>query len=167
MKKINLTAAIDAYRAERAAEENEGWAAKFADRWPDDHAAACERLKAARAALAEVCAPIDAEIAAGQKSARTRTITAETVIRFLTDYTDRLNIQKSKMKGITLTADPNAQHFPNAYKYEPESTHFTAEHNGKTWFLTSVYRDTCRATVGTAHLPEDAKSAIIANAEKL
>lgn len=56
----------------------------------------------------------------------------------------RLSIPKKSMNGIYIHYD-HRQHFPNAYKYRPESTHFDLINKGGKWYidLDSVQRATC------------------------
>jgi len=72
------------------------------------------------------------------------------------------------MKGITVTVCDGAQSFPNAYYKAgaPMATYFTAEHNGKEWVITDIYRTYCRGTVAQIALTDDAKAAIIASKER-
>ena len=45
------------------------------------------------------------------------------------------------MRGVRAKLDINAQDFPNAYKYIPESTIAFLEHTGRAWALMDVRRD--------------------------
>ena len=93
--------------------------------------------------------------------ATARKIKAEDIQYILHDIED--GIAKKKLHG-TKVHYTGAEHFPNAYKYRPESTHWKAENiNGK-WYVTSIYRDTCpnRKTYDTEiEFSEEAKAAII------
>ena len=75
-------------------------------------------------------------------------------------------IAKKKMSG-TRVHYTGAEHFPNAYKYRPESTHWIAENiNGK-WYVVDIYRDTCpnRSSWNTeVNYSEAAKQAILEKA---
>lgn len=74
-------------------------------------------------------------------------------------------IPKAKLSGTIVRYD-GAEHFPNAYKYRPESTHWVAENiNGK-WYVTSIFRGTCpnRNNNTTVEFSETAKAAIIEKA---
>lgn len=115
----------------------------------------------------EMSKPLTEAIKQAQGRAQTRTITAGDIYDELMSYELRLHIPKKYMAGIRVTIDHNAQKFPNAYKYTPESTYFTAEHNGKEWIVTDIGRGVCKATKGSAFLPDEAKKAIIESMAKI
>ena len=71
-----------------------------------------------------------------------RTLTCSDIERILEQATEKLNISKANMKGTRLEYT-GAEQFPRAYKYRPESTHFTAEHNGRHWVIIYLDRYTC------------------------
>ena len=91
-----------------------------------------------------------------------RTITASEVEDILDYATSKLGISKKAMTGTKLVYT-GAEHFPNAYKYRPESTHFTAEHNGRFWVITEIARATCPNRADNTHLnlSESAKAALL------
>ena len=97
-----------------------------------------------------------------QSKARARTITTSTIINTLAKIQKQLDIPKKSMKGIKISVDYYAQKFPSAYKGIPESTHFSAEHDGRHWRITNVYRAKCRYSgeVIINHT-EESKKAII------
>lgn len=76
--------------------------------------------------------------------------------------TKELNIPKKEMEGVKIVYT-GAEKFPNAYKYTPESTHFTATYHGGFWRLERVYRDKCpnRNSNICIVMTENAKEAII------
>lgn len=123
-----------------------------------------EKAGAACRAAAE---PILTAIAAAEGRASVRQITPRDIVECVQEIEERLHISKRAMAGTSATVDYHAQKFPSAYRYVPESTHFTVEFNGRAWYLTSVSRDTCRTTQYHVTLSEEAKAAIIANAETL
>lgn len=83
------------------------------------------------------------------------------VLQSLCDVEDVLGITHKALKGVKVKIDPNAQTFPSAYKYTPESTQFNAEFDGKEWKITRIYRDTCgRHKVRVEHT-EASKAAIV------
>ena len=94
--------------------------------------------------------------------ATVRTITVHDIKHTL----DKIPVPKSKLSGTKVHYD-GAEHFPNAYKYKPESTHWYAENiNGK-WYVTNICRNTCpnRTTWRTSiQYSEDAKKWLIENA---
>lgn len=109
---------------------------------------------------------IDAAIKTAEGRASARTITADCILRSVQKITSRLSIPKKAMVGITATIDINAQDFPNAYKYTPESTIITVEYTRSGWTLTDIYRDRTRraSRAVVMFLPEQAKEAILASA---
>ena len=76
---------------------------------------------------------------------------------------ESLGIPKKHMIGIVADIDVNAQDFPRAYKYTPESTHFRVIRKQSGWDLERVYRDRTRRYNHEFHvtLTEQAKEAII------
>lgn len=107
---------------------------------------------------------LTAAIKEAEGRATVRTITAKDIQYVLHEIED--GIAKKKMSG-TKVHYTGAQHFPNAYKYRPESTHWVAENvNGK-WYVTDIYRDTCpnRSSWNTEiEYSDTAKQAILENA---
>jgi hypothetical protein len=118
---------------------------------------------------AENLEELTAELEKVQHRARVRTITAAEVVKACEKYEKRLGITKKAMQGIKITVDINAEDFPNAYKYAPESTVFTAEYARDGWRLVSVQRDYCHrwSNAINANLTEAAKAAIISKFETL
>ena len=87
-------------------------------------------------------------IEAAEGRATARTITPEDIAEALEQITERILLLSTRKDatGTTVEADPNAQQFPNAYKYIPESTHFTAELKTAGWKVTKVFRSRCWST---------------------
>ena len=79
-----------------------------------------------------------------QKKCSARTISAHEICEELLFIDSKLNLPKKYMEGIEIYVDLNAQNFPNAYKYRPESTVFTAIYKRGEWQLTGIYRATTR-----------------------
>lgn len=92
--------------------------------------------------ISEKLTPVIAE-AEGRSSART--LDPKIIFPLLSAVEKKLGITKKAMEGIRIWSDPFAQRFPNAYKYIPESTHFTAEYKRGAWWLTDVVRGTCKS----------------------
>lgn len=88
---------------------------------------------------------LNAAISAAEGRATARTISASDVLDTVEEIEKTLDVPKKALIGVSFDADLNAQHFPSAYKYTPESTHFTAMRFPSGWFLTSVERWICRA----------------------
>lgn len=95
-----------------------------------------------------------------------RKIDVKDIIDDLIAINDYLGITKKAMKGTTVRVDHNAQYFPHAYKYVPESTIFRAEFTSA-WFVTDISRDTCTRRKYSLKLSETAKEAYLLNAESL
>lgn len=103
-----------------------------------------------------------------QSRCKTRTISAADVAYILSEVENSLGISKKAMKGVTVLYS-GAEKFPNAYKYFPESTHFTAEYSGTAWKIVSINRTTCpnRTKNTEVVLTDEAKNAIIDAHSKL
>lgn len=91
-----------------------------------------------------------------------RTLTADRIEDILNSAASKLGISKKAMAGTKLVFT-GAKQFPNAYKGIPESTHFTAEHNGRFWVITDITRSTCPDRAADTHLTlsESAKAALL------
>lgn len=93
--------------------------------------------------------------------ATARTVTVDRIKRVLDEV--GAGIAKAKLNGTKVTYN-GAEHFPSAYKYRPESTHWTAENVRGKWYVTYIWRDTCpnRSTWNTEIIySKEAKEAII------
>jgi len=101
--------------------------------------------------------------------ASVRCITADRVIKAVDRITKHLDIPKKRMIGITAVVDVNAQDFPSAYRYMPESTQFTAEYTKSGWVMTSVCRDRTHSERHAVSLilTEEAKVAVLENASRM
>ena len=75
--------------------------------------------------------------------------------------------RRLKATGGEIHCDPNAQSFPHAYGYRPDSTHFSVVRRPAGWYLVRVIRDTCGTSRGQLVLTDGAKADIIAAAETL
>lgn len=89
-------------------------------------------------------ARISAAIEAAEGKATARTIDYDDIVSELSWLESFWGIPKKAMTGIKVSVNANAQTFPSAYKYTPESTWFDAEKTSSGWKLTDVYRDVCR-----------------------
>lgn len=101
-----------------------------------------------------------------QRRCTARLLTVEKIESILDDADAHLNIPKNKMRGIVLEYT-GAEHFPRCYKYPPESTWFTAEHNGRYWVIKHIARHACpnRLDNVSITLTEAAREAIISHAQ--
>lgn len=85
---------------------------------------------------------LEAALKEAQGRATARAIDVDRILGVLKYVEERLGIAKTALKG-TKVHFTGAEKFAKAYQYVPESTHFEAVHNGKTWFVTLITRDTC------------------------
>ena len=90
---------------------------------------------------AENAEKIQKVIDEAEGKSRERKVTAEKLIACAEKMDKKLGIAPAHLKGVTARVDINAQDFPNAYKYIPESTVATFEHTGRAWALIDVKRD--------------------------
>lgn len=90
---------------------------------------------------AENAEKIQKAINEAEGKARERKVTAKQLIACAEKLDKKLGIAPAHLKGVTARVDINAQDFPNAYKYIPESTVATLEHTGRAWALIDVKRD--------------------------
>lgn len=103
-----------------------------------------------------------AAVDAAQSKAKMRTVTAADIVRTL----GNIRIPKSRLSGTKVYWD-GGEHFPNAYKWTPESTHWTAENVNGTWYVTDISRGRCpnRNSKGRIEFSEAAKEWIISAKE--
>ena len=108
------------------------------------------------------------ELKAAEGRATARTIYAWDIVSEASHILSTINIPRKHMEGCKAIVDINAQGFPKAYKYTPESTIFCLEF-GKAGavYVTDIRRDTCTSRMYRITYTEDAKKAIIDSAEKL
>ena len=109
---------------------------------------------------------IDAVLNDIQRRCKVRIITSEDIIKQLIKYETSINISKKALNGTKVTMDINAQSFPSAYKFIPESTKFSAEYINGSWRITDIYRGVCTKTKILATLSDSAKIAVINNYER-
>lgn len=143
MKRINLTDMIKAADALDEARRDLKWSqtSSFAhDRlaFNEKHTRECETAYAeSQTVLAEAI-----RVAEGRASARC--VTAEDVVDAVRRLDEKICIAKTKLDGVTADIDINAQNFPNAYRYTPESTHVTVENRRGHWYVTDIRRAPCK-----------------------
>lgn len=76
--------------------------------------------------------------------ATARTITAKEMLEHLQQVEKHIGICKKDMIDVMVDIDINAQNFPKAYKYTPESTQFIAIYKKNGWHLLEVGRKRTR-----------------------
>lgn len=111
---------------------------------------------------------IDAYIRDCEGRATARCISYTGLVDCIKQYDRDLGIPKKHMVGIELDLDINAQTFPSAYKYTPESTHAIVMRRSTGWALADVWRTTCRgptSEVVVKKMPADAVRAILVRAQ--
>lgn len=81
-----------------------------------------------------------------QSKVKVRTINGVAVIDTIDEIEKRLSsiLHKKDWDGLSFTVDENAQSFPAAYKYMPESTIYKIERRKSGWFLVWVMRSHSR-----------------------
>lgn len=108
---------------------------------------------------------ITAALEAVQGKCKARTIDAEGIKNAIAQMEKFFGIPKCKLDGLRVDCDINAQNFPNAYRFVPESTIFSAENRKGKWYIVSIRRAPTYAparAVQVCHMPEAMEEAIIA-----
>ena len=130
-----------------------------------DEAAQQAVVQAAKEAFTAATAKIDEAIRKAEGRSTARTITSRELLEHLSCMQSWLQgIPMTAMEGVSVSVDLNAQDFPRAYKYTPESTWFDAGYNKGSWHLYDLYRyRTAASKHGTnIDLPEATKKAVLA-----
>lgn len=79
-------------------------------------------------------------IKAAEGRATARTVTVRDIKKVLDKV--GVGITKKALHGTKVLYN-GAEHFPNAYRYRPESTHWEAEYSHGKWYVTSIHRAEC------------------------
>lgn len=88
---------------------------------------------------------VNKEIAKAEGRATVRTVRHCDIVALLPEIEKRASIlTKSEQVGLRVLIDANAQNFPNAYKYIPESTLVTIERFPSGWFVVGIERGICQ-----------------------
>lgn len=108
---------------------------------------------------------IEKMIIEAEGRATARTIKFENILEDIKQIEKKLNITKKAMTGVTVDVDHNAQDFPKAYKYTPDSTQYTIVRKSSGWDLVTIERWHTRKDGQTfiVKLTEEAKEAILKN----
>ena len=106
---------------------------------------------------------IEAAIKEVEGRATARTIDFYDIIRDIKNIEGELSIAKKDMIGIIADVDHNAQDFPKAYKYTPESTHYVLTRKTSGWAISHITRRKTRSSKHTYQLTltDTAKKAIL------
>lgn len=151
MKKVNLNEAVRAYANYAEAAKNSKWQSDCASRsagtvWATrdkefaDHAH--QRMVEAReVATSTANNALSAWLDEVQSKCKVRTVNALDVVSALFEVQEKLDISKKALDGVSVCIDLNAQDFPNAYKFTPESTVFCATFKGGHWSVTDIRRE--------------------------
>ncbi len=111
------------------------------------------------------CEQLAEAIKAAEGRAKERRISVEDIINALTEVDERLSIISTRTDavGTIVHVDVNAQRFPSAYKYVPESTHFSAELKRDGWRIVSIFRERTKGPKGriTMELTAATKARIV------
>ena len=145
-KPINTAEAMKAYRNYERAQRDYSSALHYKSQSTDLDALKATTEAAYTAAKDAASAAISERLDAAQSAARVRTISAIDIIMALAEITDKLNISKKAMEGITADVDLHAQTFPGRYNGIPESTHFCAEYKRGNWRVTNISRSRTRSS---------------------
>lgn len=98
-----------------------------------------------------------------QKRSKVRTIDVYDVYNYVVKFFKTVTVQKSVLEDVRVKINPNAQTFPNAYKYVPEATLFTIQFKGGKMYLCDVQRDTCGAHVFNFRFPSPKVTQMVVN----
>ena len=104
---------------------------------------------------------INEAIKQAEGRAKERKIRYENIDHAIFVIEKKLDIPKVAMLGIVVDIDYNAQKFPNAYNYTPESTHAVIKKTASGWNLIDVHRGICRTRKYVVTLTEVAKQALV------
>lgn len=99
-----------------------------------------------------------------QRRCKERMLTAKDI----QDILSGIPVPKIHLDGTKVHWD-GSEKMPRAYKYTPQSTHFTAVNAGGKWYVVDLYRASCpnRVTKGEIEYSDRAKAWIIENASVL
>lgn len=103
---------------------------------------------------------LDALIKEAEGRSTARTITVDDVVDSLAQAEAHLLLLSTKKDavGTIVYVDVNAQRFPRAYHYIPESTQFVAEITKSGWKVARVFRGTCTTKRMEFILTEETKA---------
>lgn len=96
-----------------------------------------------------------------QKRCSVRTVTLEEIFDAGNKIQELYGISKKSLEGCKFRVDMNAQRFPGAYKWVPESTIISVIMQGGKWRLNYISRGRTAIQNVQATLTDEAKQAII------
>lgn len=101
-------------------------------------------------------------------NAKVRNASYQSVIAIVFQIEKKLEekgLPKKYWNGLGFWGDINAQKFPNAYKWSPDSTQFRIERFASGWFITRVGRMHCseKKVILASPLNDEQKEAIVEN----
>lgn len=110
-------------------------------------------------------AKLDAMIKEAEGRATARRLTPAAIVEALETVQERLFTVSTKKDavGTEVSVDVNHQHFPNAYKYTPESTHFIAIYTARGWKVMRIWRDRCwpESTLACINFTDATRAAMV------
>ena len=134
---------------------------EIAERFPQDVVESKEKMLKCKAEFLTTADNLINTINEVEKRCFVRTINAELICETIKGIENRLhNLSKKALNGTSFGYDVNAQDFPRAYKYRPESTQFSAKHNGKEWVITDIWRGLCNKKKCDITLSDTASEAL-------
>lgn len=147
MKPINLKNLIRAAQDLTNEKDIVAYYQRNSERFPMMLASAKINLQKAEEAFSDAAAPVTSALDTVQARCTARTITAMEIIKSIEEIEERLNLISTKTDSIGTIADVdiNAQDFPAAYKYTPESTQITLERKSSGWVLKYIERNRCKS----------------------
>ena len=123
---------------------------------------AWERMHEAEKEFEEIAKGLTSAILEAEGKARARTISAKEICKAITNIEDKLyHITKKALTNTTFGYDCNAQPFPKAYKYTPESTLFRAKFDGREWRILYIGRNICDKKKCHISLSDTAREAVL------
>lgn len=175
MKELNLKNLMRLNRADDDAERIARQAKVNADLhptswWVEEASKAAEKATECRKAYLAELKKINAVINEHQQKCKERLLTAESLCDKIAIIEEKRlsGAPKKAWEGIRITnLDVNAQEFPNAYKWTPESTKVDLVYRNGSWRITSIERRECCKRGGTIILTDVAKEAILASLASL
>lgn len=97
-----------------------------------------------------------------QARSQVRTISMSNFTMLSERLNNFLSIPKKHMDGMGVKIDFNAQDFPKAYKYMPQSTIVWCENIKGNWYIRGIERGECkRVRLTWFNVPDEAKEAIV------